>query len=182
LSSRGEGQESEIGFVADSMHGKLARWLRILGYDTVYWRGNDEDLLDFASNSGRILLTSDVELHRAALKRNVRSVLLPLEGIEVQLAMVAAYVRDLMGIDPERFLSPEATRCSLCNGELVQIGDELWECSSCKQRYWEGSHWRRIETTLRKALEIALTKGSADAGSGCEEGNLPADRVEGRGR
>jgi uncharacterized protein with PIN domain len=29
--------------VADSMHGKLARWLRILGYDTVYWRGDDED-------------------------------------------------------------------------------------------------------------------------------------------
>jgi uncharacterized protein with PIN domain len=182
LSFRGEGLESEIGFVADSMHGKLARWLRILGYDTVYWRGDDEDLLDFASNSGRILLTSDVELHRAALKRNVRSVLLPLEGIEVQLAMVAAYVRDLMGIDPERFLSPEATRCSHCNGELVQIGDDLWECGSCKQRYWEGSHWRRIEKTLRKALEIALTKGSADAGSGCGEGNLPADRVEGRGR
>jgi uncharacterized protein with PIN domain len=71
-----------------------------------------------------------------------------------------------MGIDPERFLSPEATRCSLCNGELVQIGDDLWECSSCGQRYWEGSHWRRIETTLRKAVEIALTKSSADKGSG----------------
>ncbi len=162
MSSRGERAESEVRFVADSMHGKLARWLRILGHDTVYWRGDDEDLLEFASNSGRILLTSDVELHRAALKRNLRSVLLPLEGIEAQLAKVAAYVRDVLGIDPERFLSPEATRCSLCNGELVQIGENLWECSSCGQRYWEGSHWRRIETTLRKALEIARFASSAD--------------------
>jgi len=182
LSSRGEGPESEIRFVADSMHGKLTRWLRILGHDTVYWRGDDEDLLDFASVSGRILITSDVELHRAALKRNLRSILLPLEGIEEQLATVAAYLRDRLGIDPERFLSPEATRCSLCNGELVQIGENLWECGSCGQRYWEGSHWRRINAALRKALEIALSTATADSGSGSEEGNLTANHGEGRER
>ncbi len=182
MSSRGEGPESEISFVADSMHGKLARWLRILGHDTVYWRGDDEDLLDFASSSGRILLTSDLELHRAALRRNVRSVLLPLEGIERQLATVAAYVRDLLGLDPERFLSPEATRCSHCNGELVQVGENLWECRSCGQRYWEGSHWRRIDRTLRRALEIALSSGQAREGPWSEEGNLTANRGEGRGR
>ncbi len=182
MSSRGEGPESEIGFVADSMHGKLARWLRILGHDTVYWKGDDEDLLDFVSSSGRILLTSDVELHRAALKRKLPSVLLPLEGIETQLATVAAYVRDRFGVDPERFLTPEATRCSLCNGDLVRIGDELWECSSCRQRYWEGSHWRRIDAALRRALEMALSSGSAEVGPGREEGNLTTNRVEGRGR
>lgn len=167
MSSRGEGRRSELRFVADSMHGKLARWLRILGYDTVYWSGDDEDLLEFAGRSGRVLLTSDVELHRAALRRNLRSVLLPLEGIERQLALVAQYVSAHEGIEPELFLEPEATRCSLCNGQLVQTGENLWECVSCGQLYWEGSHWRRIESTLKRALELALSSGAwADSGAG----------------
>lgn len=169
MSSNAEGQRSEPRFVADSMHGKLARWLRILGYDTVYWSGDDEGLLDFASRTGRVLLTSDVELHRAALKRNLRSVLLPLEGVEVQLARVALYVSAHEGIDPRSFLEPEATRCSLCNGELVPKAENLWECVACGQRYWEGSHWRRIESTLRRALELALSSGLvAEGGLGNE--------------
>jgi uncharacterized protein with PIN domain len=43
-------------FIADRMLGKLAKWLRILGYDTLYWRGNDWELL-VEKGRDRIFLT-----------------------------------------------------------------------------------------------------------------------------
>ncbi|MCS7095328.1 MAG: hypothetical protein NZ988_05950 [Thaumarchaeota archaeon] len=144
-------------FLADSMHGKLARWLRLLGYDAVYAKSDDDQLLLEAEASGRVLVTSDVELFRLATRRSVRAVLVPLEGIERQLATVAQEVSRSLGLDLEQFFEPEATRCSLCNGELVGEGDgRHYVCISCGQKYWEGSHWTRIEQTLKSAKRIAL--------------------------
>lgn len=54
---------SDIKFVADVMVGKLARWLRMLGFDTAYSnKFEDDELLRIAQSEARILLTRDVPL------------------------------------------------------------------------------------------------------------------------
>ncbi|MEK6667144.1 MAG: Mut7-C RNAse domain-containing protein, partial [candidate division NC10 bacterium] len=54
-------------FVADMMLGKLARWLRAMGYDTVYFRvAEDRHLLQLAHAEARTLLTRDTRLARLA--------------------------------------------------------------------------------------------------------------------
>ncbi|MBI2903001.1 MAG: hypothetical protein HYY12_05370 [Candidatus Methylomirabilis oxyfera] len=48
--------------VADAMLGRLAKWLRVLGYDTLYWRGDDAGLLRLAVAEDRLVLTRDTRL------------------------------------------------------------------------------------------------------------------------
>ncbi len=48
--------------VADAMLGRLAKWLRALGYDTLYWRGDDAGLVRIAMVEDRLLLTGDTRL------------------------------------------------------------------------------------------------------------------------
>jgi uncharacterized protein with PIN domain len=48
--------------VADAMLGRLAKWLRVLGYDTVYWRGDDAGLVRLAVAERRLVLTRDTRL------------------------------------------------------------------------------------------------------------------------
>ncbi|MCS7127149.1 MAG: hypothetical protein NZ953_01965 [Thaumarchaeota archaeon] len=170
MSQVGRRSSERPRFLADSMHGKLARWLRLLGYDSVYAKSDDDHILLEAESSGRVIVTSDVELHRLAVKRGVRSVLVPLEGIESQLAAIAEEVSREFGLDVEEFFEPEATRCSLCNGELVEEGDgRHYVCTSCGQRYWEGSHWSRIERTLESAKRLALKRSRRAQRAGTSE-------------
>lgn len=142
-------------FIVDSMHGNLCRWLRILGYDSEYWEGSDEGLIENASSSGRIIITSDVELHRSALNKGLRSCLLRHQDVEETLAEVAAYVSRELSISIEEFLKPRITRCSICNGVLRQELEGMWRCTSCGQRFWISSHWRNILRTIRRAYLTA---------------------------
>ncbi|MGH9975611.1 MAG: Mut7-C RNAse domain-containing protein, partial [Nitrososphaeraceae archaeon] len=67
----------DLAFFADSMHGSLARKLRIFGIDTAYSSSiSDNHLLMECSNQRRILLTSDKELFKRALNKQIGSVLL----------------------------------------------------------------------------------------------------------
>lgn len=142
-------------FIIDSMHGNLCRWLRILGYDTEYWEGKDEELIETASRTGRIIVTSDVELHRAATLRGLRSCLLRHQEVETNLAEVAAYVSKEFRLPIEEFLRPQIRRCSICNGTLSKELEGVWRCNSCGQRFWIGSHWRNILRTIRRAYIAA---------------------------
>jgi uncharacterized protein with PIN domain len=155
------------GFVADMMLKKLARWMRILGYDTIYPDfAEDDRILELAKKTKRILLTQDVELAFRAGKRGVKTLLVPRdEGVESQVAFV---LRELgLSID-----FPEKTRCPQCNGELEVVGKEevlgnpnapaevvarnfsFWLCKDCKKVYWEGSHWEKI----KKSAEVIKEK------------------------
>src|SRR5512135_199764 len=74
-------------FIADVMLGRLARWLRVLGYDTLYSSTMDDpELARIARLQDRILLTSDVELAR---RRGLRVILLTDDQVETQLRTVA---------------------------------------------------------------------------------------------
>ena len=149
-------------FLLDGMLGSLARWLRILGYDTLYHVDREDDLLRAeAQDSQRVLVTRDAELYRKAVKTGQKSVLIHSDHIMEQLKELV----DAQDIS----LVPVNTRCPRCNGDLDPVDkdditgkvpeesynafDDYWFCSMCNAIYWKGSHWVQIEKTLSKIAD-----------------------------
>ena len=153
-------------FLVDGMLGKLARWLRILGYDVKYYKSLDDDsLIEIAKDEGRILLTRDNLLYRKSLKKKVNSLLLEDESRVKNLAKLSQE----LGIDLE--VNALTSRCPKCNSRIEPIKkdlvygkvpektfrrfNEFWICPNCGQIYWRGSHWRNIYGTIDKARTVS---------------------------
>jgi hypothetical protein len=149
---------SETRFVADVMLGKLARWLRALGYDTLYFRdAPDSRLLGIALRERRRLLTRDAGL---AARAGAAGLLVRAEDLDAQLRGVM----DACGLVSRAPLS----RCLECNGVLAsrrpaQVRDrvppytlatqtEFWECAGCRRVFWAGTHARGILGRLHPYL------------------------------
>jgi uncharacterized protein with PIN domain len=155
-------------FLVDSMLGSLSRWLRITGFDAEYRRdAADEDLIDEAAITGRVLLTRDKVLTTRAAKRGVQVVLVEGEHDVEQLGMVASALNLRLEVSE--------SRCPKCNGDLekaekgmisehvpeasLNAFDEFWVCQECGSIFWRGSHWDQIRSTLEKAERMgALAK------------------------
>lgn len=138
-------------FIVDAMLGKLARWLRIIGHDTVYDPSlDDEAMISVAKREGRTLVTRDANLFRRATKEGATSILinshtLPEELVEMSQSLKGGFA---------------GSRCTLCNAPLIEVersavSDEkvpkispLWLCPSCGKVYWHGGHWKGISKTL----------------------------------
>jgi uncharacterized protein with PIN domain len=151
--------------LADAMLGKLARWLRALGYDTLYLRGDDATIANRARADNRVLLTRDRELSH---RRGLSVVLVASQTVPEQLEQVLRAV----GLPPEG-CSP---RCMECNGVLVRIPHEIassqvpvyvagtqdmfHQCSKCGRIYWKGTHWDGIERQIRQALMDSVRRDS----------------------
>lgn len=138
-------------FAVNSMLGKLARWLRILGYDAAYWRGTDEDLIQKALRERRILVTTDRAL--AARARRMRADVVSLDQgmVAEMLAGVARQKRISLVFDEK------VSRCPACNSKLEGMclaGSKRWICGGCGKDYWVGTHWKGIETKLKQAASL----------------------------
>jgi len=150
-------------FVADHMLGTLAKWLRFLGYDTLYPDCIDDgELVRIAKDEKRVLLTRDKEIARRKESRDIKILLVKNDEVERQLADVLAG----LGIKPD--LGKVLTRCSVCNllvedaekfsaMGLVPDGvferhDKFWKCPGCCRFYWEGTHYNRIIKTAKRLL------------------------------
>jgi len=144
-------------FLADEMVGRLARYLRFVGCDTVYVRGlSDDEILHRLRDDPRMLLTRD----RALARRASSALLLVSPSLEAQWRAVR---HELPHLPTEvRF-----ERCSLCNGRLepaspsriavrsegvpwdrVDAGLPLFACADCGHLYWDGSHTARIRRQI----------------------------------
>lgn len=150
-------------FVVDINLGRLARLLRLLGFDVWFSvDADDETLVDTSLNQRRILLTRD----RGLLKRRVIT-----HGVFVHSDDPEARALEVIRrLDLSGRLAP-FTRCMRCNGELVAVGkDEVIDrlepltrrcysdfvcCAGCSQIYWPGSHHEKLLNLverLRKQL------------------------------
>jgi uncharacterized protein with PIN domain len=144
-------------FVADAMLGRLAKWLRLLGFDTRYaGRQSDHQIAALARAEDRIVLTRDREMMR---RKGIRCLYVDSQILEEQLAQVI-----------ETFGAPQARgpRCSQCNEPLVPVSRAevrphvppyVWEtqstfhrCPSCQRIYWPGTHWQQIEETIARLV------------------------------
>lgn len=141
-------------FIADAMLGRLARWLRLMGHDTLYSPGiSDLEVLRLAKEQGRIILTRD----RHFMERNIRGCLFVCsDDVFMQIAEVAGAFDLKKGGLPGR--------CAACNGLLEEAarGDVeglvpehvyretvyFQKCSLCGKIYWRGSHFRNFSRIL----------------------------------
>jgi uncharacterized protein len=148
-------------FLADVMLGSLARWLRILGYDTEYEnRISDEEIVRRCLAEGRVALTRDVRLTE---RRRFRSLLIESNQLGCQIREVLRFLGT--DIDVERIL----TRCVQCNTPLLeshrdavrdrvppyvyQTQSKFKQCPGCERVYWGGTHRDHILKRLRKLTE-----------------------------
>jgi len=146
----------EARFVADCMLGTLAKWLRILGYDTLYDpRLDDDGIARLTRAEGRLLLTRDTALVK---RKGLRSLLVTSELLQQQLLQVLQ----------ERSLQTRRpfSRCPVCNSPLEPVPrSDAWGqvpsfvfatqdsfnlCPQCNRFYWRGTHWRRMLEQVEK--------------------------------
>jgi uncharacterized protein with PIN domain len=148
-------------FICDDNLGRLAKWLRTLGYDTLFYSTiSDQELLKRALDQERIILTRDSKLIEM---KSVQNYLLiksdqPLE----QLKQVVQHFK-LKRDEGKLF-----TRCSVCNTPLKpvekeKIKDQLYPyvyktqenfvyCSSCDKIFWPATHIEHMKEKLKKVL------------------------------
>jgi uncharacterized protein len=149
--------------LADAMLGRLAKWLRMMGYDTLYSStADDNEIARVARAENRVVLTRDRQLVR---RRGVRAVLIESENLDDQICQLA---REL-DLDVKNDIM---SRCIACNALLEDLPREEAEglvppyvfatqacfkrCPKCARVYWRGTHW----TSMMAKLDfLAHSKG-----------------------
>ncbi len=151
-------------FVADAMLGKLAKWLRILGFDTEYrFLRSDIQIKEYLKD-GRIVITRNRKWTRIE-----GVVCLESNHLESQIAELCRLIK--IDIDDDRFF----TRCPHCNIELVRIeredayghvpdyilntASEFSTCPSCRRIFWPGSHISRMSEKIEELKRIIKRGG-----------------------
>jgi uncharacterized protein with PIN domain len=163
----------EIKFLVDSMLGRLSRFLRIFGYDTIYANDlesvfnlspiPDEKLKNYALENRLIILTKDYEFYR---KLKDKSIFLEGEGIYNYLQQLKIQLNLIFDFNIEK------ARCSVCNSTLKKLKskemiknevlnetynnyDEFYRCINpkCKKIFWKGSHILDITEKVEKNLK-----------------------------
>jgi uncharacterized protein with PIN domain len=152
--------QSEIAFVADRMLGRLARMLRLLGFDTEYSpQMTTARLQETAQRGGRIVLTRGRAEKRFPALAHVFSV--KSENAPEQLREVVTHFE----LDVRSGLW---TRCTLCNApiekvektlvsdrvppKVAEVYKDFYRCVGCGHIYWQGSHVERILKNLAALL------------------------------
>jgi uncharacterized protein with PIN domain len=141
----------------DAMLGKLARYLRMCGYDAAYAldRGveADDDLLELATVENRTLVTRDRQLATRAP-----------DGVRVDSRGIENQLRELRERGFELSLASEPSRCGRCNGPVTPVDGEetvpdyapdpgettCYRCRDCGQVFWKGSHWDDVRERLAR--------------------------------
>jgi uncharacterized protein len=163
---------NDLSFFADSMHGSLARKLRIFGMDTAYSSSiSDEHLLRECIQQRRILLTSDKELFKRSLYKRIRSVLLRGRSDKENIVKILreCNIREIL-------FDPTFARCPTCNIELEKklkgeidesnglipaksylFNSSFYQCSGCMKLYWEGSHKPAL-VSLANSVKLELDR------------------------
>lgn len=148
-------------FIADVNLGKLARYLRLLGFDTIadgQWQ--DPELVEIAASQSRMMLTKD----RPLLKRAAVTHGYLVRAVEPMEQLVEVIHRFDVSGDIQPF-----TRCMECNGVVRSVTkadvdhllepltrryfDDFRQCPDCERVFWKGSHHRRLAAIVEAVSE-----------------------------
>jgi len=147
-------------FILDVHLGKLVKYMRIMGFDTLYKTNfTDDEILRVASSEERIILTRDLGILRNGLAKM---------GYYIRSTAPRMQLIEVMDAYSLREKSNPFSRCSICNGLVETISKEevlkelnantikyyedFFRCRSCGQIYWEGSHFKKIEMFIDENL------------------------------
>jgi uncharacterized protein with PIN domain len=147
-------------FVVDHNVGKLARWLRLMGYDARFFRGeNDAELVAIALKEGRIIVTRDTRImqRRLVTKDRLKALLIESDQPERQIRQLI----DSLHLD---YRFNPFSLCLECNQPLVErkkaelkdlvppyvfkTQEQFRQCPKCQRIYWRGTHWRAMTKRL----------------------------------
>ncbi len=139
------------------MLGRLAKWLRVFGYDSVYFHNKfGAQLLLESLRDNRTLLTRGIKLSD---KRGWQVIYLKSDFVGEQLKQLAKELGLKYSLD--KIFS----RCTLCNGKIRLVADKkqikelvpeyvyktqdmFYQCENCKQVYWKGTHFNLIKKDI----------------------------------
>jgi uncharacterized protein len=147
-------------FVADVMLGRLAKWLRIAGFDVLYSnRYTDDELIGLSQNESRILLSRDTRL---LIRRGVTNF------VYLESEKVSEQIRQIFLSTHTTSLPNLLTRCLECNEALNEVSREevknvvppfvfktqpgFKSCPRCRRIYWAGTHRQSVLRTLESLL------------------------------
>jgi uncharacterized protein with PIN domain len=154
-------------FVLDVHLGKLARLLRMVGFDSAYRRDySDREIVEISERERRIVLTRD----RGILKTKTVT-----RGYCIRSTDPREQLREVVGrFDLLSKVRP-FNRCMLCNGVLGRVArervaavvparaaaarDEFFRCAGCGKIYWKGSHYDRMKRSIRDMLGGGILNG-----------------------
>jgi hypothetical protein len=146
-------------FLVDSMLGKLAKWLRLLGYDTIYTHIKDLHELKSLLEKSYIFLTRQHKWLAYRVLRDKPIYLVQADKVNAQLAEVIKKFN--LEFSEKTFCS----RCIICNNLLVEkkgiealvpeyirltLRDRLKTCPQCQKVYWPGSHQEKMKENLKR--------------------------------
>ena len=145
--------------------GKLAKWLRMMGYDSEFFNGSDDwEMVTTALAEGRVILTRDTQIMKRGVVTSgrLKAVLIKSDEPEQQMRQVV----ETLNLDCQSRLF---TLCLECNQPLVerskqQVQDlvppyvfrtqsQYMECPACHRIYWRGTHWGRMKKKLEKFMK-----------------------------
>jgi uncharacterized protein len=152
-------------FITDENVGRLTRLLRLLGFDTVFFNGeNDAQLVNLALKEGLVLLTRDTHIlkRRLVASGRVKAVLIQSDNIDAQIKQVVAELNLYPQIKPFTLCLEDNHGLMPRTKEEVQgrVPPYVWqtqpdyvECPHCHRIYWKGTHWQAMSRRLNNLVE-----------------------------
>jgi len=154
-----------LKFIVDNNVGKLAKWLRMVGYDAIFFDGSDDAyLVAKALAEDRMILTRDTQIMKRGIitSGRLKAILIDSDKAEPQIRQVI----DKLHLD---YQSRPFTRCLECNQPLTernkeeikdrvppyvfQTQSQYMECPACHRIYWRGTHWQSMNRKIKNLTE-----------------------------
>ena len=149
-------------FIVDINVGKLAKWLRMMGYDTLLFDGDDDwRMIIIALEEGRVVITKDTQIVQRGVitSGRLKAILITSDKSEQQIQQVV----ESLNLD---YQYRPFTLCLECNQQLVETSKEevedkvppyvfqtqsqFVECPACYRIFWKGTHWKAMTEKLRR--------------------------------
>jgi len=155
----------EIKFIADNNVGKLAKWLRVVGYDTLLFKEKDDvKMIEIALSEGRAILTKDAQIIKRRLVTDGK-----LKAILIRHDDPKAQLRETVKTLNLNYHFRPFSLCLECNQMLIprskeevqdlvpthvfKTQEQYMECPSCHRIYWQGTHWQAMARELRELAQ-----------------------------
>jgi len=149
-------------FIADVHLGKLARYLRMMGFDVIYNNNfKDHEIVKLSLKERRAILTRD----RGILKRSEVT-----HGYWLRSTKIKEQVVEILNRFSLKNIINEFSRCLECNSALnsvskeeiinllppkvIQSQEEFYRCAACNKLFWKGTHYQRMFSFIQSVRDI----------------------------